>query len=85
MVNVGQGNRDILIELLREKFEGYIATIPKMMIHNFSNANPFYIAEIKITAAEFEVEVLKREVEILKKKLQRSQRDLNVLDQIRNS
>ena len=76
MVNVGQANRDILIDLLRKQLEEYIATIPKMMVHNFSKAKPFYVAEIKVTAAEFEVEVLKREVEVLKKKLQRAQRDL---------
>lgn len=77
MVNVGQANRDILIDLLRKQLEEYIATIPKMMVHNFSKAKPFYVAEIKVTAAEFEVEVLKREVEVLKKKLQRAQRDVS--------
>jgi hypothetical protein len=79
VVNVGQGNRDILIDLLRKQLEEYIATIPKMMVHNFSKAKPFYAAEIKVTAAEFEVEVLKREVEVLKKKLQRAQRDAAII------
>ncbi len=71
MVNVGQANRDLLIALIRKNTEKFIESLPKMMVHNFSNEKPYFSMEIRVSASEFEVEVLKRENEILKKRLQR--------------
>ncbi len=71
MVNVGRANRDILIALIRKNTEKLIESLPKMMVHNFSNEKPYFTMEVKVSASEFEVEVLKRENEALRKRLER--------------
>lgn len=63
ILNVGQKNRWALIQCLREEFEKQLEKIPEMMIHNFSNKDPFYTMTVSVHTEKFHRLVLEKELE----------------------